>query len=52
MDFFKEKHAQKILECNGSFALALKIYLMEEISRKMKNQATTRLRHEIPETIS
>lgn len=37
ISFFKLAFKDKIKECNGSVALALKHYLMEELSQKMED---------------
>ena len=45
------EHKKEIDQCKGSVAHALKKYLMKAISKKMRDQAEARIRHDIPDTI-
>ena len=49
--FFKLAYKDKIKERNGSVALALKHYLIEELSQKMEDQGRVRMRHELESNI-
>ena len=51
MDTFKEKNKQLIKKYNGSVALALKEYLIKELSDKMKQQGKCRMKKEMTENI-
>jgi DNA topoisomerase VI subunit B len=45
------RYKKEIDQCKGSVAHALKKYLMKAISKKMRDQAEARIRHDIPDTI-